>query len=81
MKTVSEEYKNELTKKFQNFQTRFENGLRNTSKTDSKKFWSIPNRIDRSSEKGEISIDNLYEYFKDLNNYNDIDDESEFDIT
>jgi hypothetical protein len=50
-------------------------------KTDPKKFWSILNRIDRSSEKGEISIDNLYEYFKDLNKYNDIDDESEFDIT
>jgi hypothetical protein len=55
--------------------------LRNTSKTDPKQFWSIPNRIDRSSEKEKISIDNLYEYFKDLNNYNDIDDESEFDIT
>ena len=81
MKTASEEYKNELTKKFQNFQTRFENGLRNTSTTDPKKFQSILNRIDRSSEKKEIAIDNLYEYFKDLNNYNDIDDESEFDIT
>ena len=81
MKTVSEENKNELTKKFQNFQTRFENGLRNTSTTDPKKFWSILNRIDRSSEKKEIAIDNLYEYFKDLNNYNDIDNESEFDIT
>ena len=81
MKTASKEYKNELTKYFQNYQTRFENGLRNTSKTDPKQFWSIPNRIDRSSEKEKISIDNLYEYFKDLNNYNDIDDESEFDIT
>jgi hypothetical protein len=38
MKTVSKEYKNELTNNFQNFQTRFENGLRNTSKTDPKKF-------------------------------------------
>ena len=70
-----------MTNNFQNFQTRFENGLRNTSKTDPKKFWSILNRIDRSSEKEKISIDNLHEYFKDLNNYNDIDDESEFDIT
>ena len=70
-----------MTKKFQNFQTRFENGLRNTSTTDPKICWSILNRIDRSSEKKEIAIDNLYEYFKDLNNYNDIDDESEFDIT
>ena len=34
MKTASKEYQNELTKKFQNFQTRFENGLRNTSTTD-----------------------------------------------
>ena len=55
--------------------------MRNTSKTDPKKCLSIPNRIDRSSEKEEISIDNLYEYFKDLNNYDDTDDESEFDIT
>jgi hypothetical protein len=81
MKTASKEYKNELINNFQNFQTRFENGLRNTSKTDPKQFWSILNRIDRSSEKEKISIDNLYEYFKDLNNYNDINDESEFDIT
>ena len=81
MKTASKEYKNELTKYFQTFQTRFENGLRNTSKTDPKKFWGILNRIDRSSEKEKISIDNFYEYFKDLNNYNDINDESEFDIT
>ncbi len=80
MKTASKEYKNELTNNFQNFQTRFENRLRNTSKTDPKKFWSILNRIDRSSEKEKISIDNLHEYFKDLNNYNDINDESEFDI-
>ena len=49
MKTVSKEYKNELTNNFQNFQTRFENGLRNTSKTDPKMFWSILNRIDRST--------------------------------
>jgi hypothetical protein len=70
-----------ISKYFQNYQTRFENGLRNRSKTDPKQFWSILNRIDRSSEKEKISIDNLYEYFKDLNNYNDIDDESEFDIT
>ena len=81
MKTANKEYKNELTKYFQNYRTIFENGLRNTSKTDPKKFWSILNRIDRSSEKEKISIDNLHEYFKDLNNYNDIDDESEFDIT
>ena len=70
MKTASKEYKYELTKYFQ---TRFE--------TDPKKFWIILNRIDRFNEKVKISIDNLYEYFKDLNNYNDIDDESEFDIT
>ena len=57
MKTASKEYINELTK---HFQTRFENGLRNTSKTDLKKLWSILNRIDRSSEKEQISIDNLY---------------------
>ena len=78
MKTASKEYKNELTN---NFQNRFENGLRNTSKTYPKKFWSILNRIDRSGEKEKISIDNWYEFFKDLNNYNDINDESEFDIT
>jgi hypothetical protein len=56
-------------------------GLRNRSKTDPKQFWSILNRIDRSSEKEKISIDNLYEYFKDLSNCNDIDDKSEFEIT
>jgi hypothetical protein len=44
MKTASKEYKNELTKYFQNYQTRFENGLRNRSKTDPKQFWSILNR-------------------------------------
>jgi hypothetical protein len=41
----------------------FENGLRNTSKTDPKKFWGILNRIDRSSEKEKISIDNFYTHF------------------
>ena len=64
MKTASKEYKNELTKYFQSFQTRFENGSRNTSKTDTKMFWSILNRIDRSNEMEEIYIDYLYEYFK-----------------
>ena len=64
MKTASEEYKNELTKYFQTFQTRFENGLRNTSKTDPKMFWSILNRIDRSNEMEEIYINYLYEYFQ-----------------
>jgi phenylalanyl-tRNA synthetase alpha subunit len=69
MKKTCNEFKQEMNKSYKNHQQKLEYELRKTSKQDSKTFWKILNRF---SKKGtdkniKITIDQLYEYFKSLN--------------
>jgi len=58
-----------MKQSYKNHQQKLENELRKTSMQNSKTFWKILNRF---SKKGtdtniKITIDQLYEYFKSLN--------------
>ena len=58
-----------MKQSYKNHQHKLENELRKTSKQDSKTFWKI---LIRFSKKGtdkniKITINQLYEYFKSLN--------------
>ena len=58
--------------------------LRNLKHKNPKEFWEILNNIERKEDEPDISIDTLYEYFKNLNINNDGNDTQEtinIDIT
>ena len=63
------EYKKEMKKSYNEYAKKFETQLRSASKTDTKKFWKILKSFskNKNSEENKISLDRLYEYFKELN--------------
>jgi hypothetical protein len=63
------EYKKEMKKSYNEYAKKFETQLRSASKTDTKKFWKILKSFskNKNSEDNKISLDRLYEYFKELN--------------
>jgi bisphosphoglycerate-dependent phosphoglycerate mutase len=63
------EYKKEMNKSYNEYAKKFETQLRNASKTDTKKVWKILKSFskNKNSEENKISLDRLYEYFKELN--------------
>jgi hypothetical protein len=54
---------------YNEYARKFETQLRSASKTDTKKFWKILKSFskNKNSEENKISLDRLYEYFKELN--------------
>jgi folate-binding Fe-S cluster repair protein YgfZ len=64
------EYKKEMKKSYNEYAKKFETQLHSASKTDTKKFWKILKSFskNKNSEENKISLDRLYEYFKELNN-------------
>lgn len=69
MKEASKSYKFELNKAYEVYQQNMGNKLRQKSKSDSKGFWKILNEIGagKKNRKSDVSIDSLYEYFKEMN--------------
>ena len=63
------EYKKEMNKSYNEYAKKFETQLRSASKTDTKRFWKILKSFskNKNSEENKISLDRLYEYFKELN--------------
>ena len=53
---------------------RVENELRNTSESNPGDLWKILNKFKRSKREDKIDIDELYEYFKNLNLSNEVGD-------
>lgn len=78
LKNASKQYKSQMNTSYKNYQHRFEQDLRLTSKKDSKKLWKILNRVRKggTNAHNKITIEQLYEYFKSLNKN---DDDTEFD--
>jgi bisphosphoglycerate-dependent phosphoglycerate mutase len=62
------EYKKEMKKSYNEYAKKFETQLRSASKTDTKRFWKILKSFSKNKNKEEnkISLDRLYEYFKEL---------------
>ncbi|CAC5406090.1 unnamed protein product [Mytilus coruscus] len=76
MRKASKKYKTQMNTKYKKLQHNCEQDLRNTTKPDRKKFWKILNRF-RKREKNknvDITIEQLYEYFRSLNK-NDCEDD------
>lgn len=80
MKKAAKKYKNEMSKCHRQFQHKLESDLRKKSKKDSREFWKILRRLDKGSKQNvDITIEQLYDYFKKLNENTD-DEPDDIDI-
>ncbi|VDI49699.1 Hypothetical predicted protein [Mytilus galloprovincialis] len=69
-----------MGKAFNDFQFKAEKDLRSASEGEPRELWNILNNLNKStSKRDEIDLDNLYEYFKNLNiDKHPDDDDDEF---
>ena len=75
MKLYAKEYKRTMQESNRKFNDSFANELRQTSKSDSRKFWNILNRYNESrTDSKAISIEVLYKFFKATNSFDEIDE-------
>jgi hypothetical protein len=79
LKVACKFYRAEMNKCFSDYEFRFENELRNTSESNPEELWKILNKFKISKREDKIDIDELYEYFKNLNLSNEVGD-SNFEI-
>lgn len=81
MKDASKKYKSDLNSAYLSYQQKFSAKLRNTAKYDSKSFWRILNDIGKKKQDNtDISLETLFEYFKKINENENLDDDFEIDI-
>ena len=81
LKFCSKAYKTVMGKAFSDYQFRVENDLRNTADSEPRELWRILNNLSRSKQKDcDISINDLYEYFRDLNIDNDKSEDDNFEL-
>ena len=76
----AKDYKKTLHDSYNKFKENFNKELRNTSKFDSRKFWNILNKysgVDKS-KSNPISLDELYQFFKNVNSGAAVDDDEDF---
>jgi len=79
LKVACKEYKYMMNKCFHEHQFKLENDLRKTSETEPKELWKILNNMNRSVQnKSEIPINELYDYFKNLNTNNEEEEYVDF---
>ena len=84
LQTASKTYKRTMNKYINKHKKQMQQKLRNLKHKNPKEFWKILNNIERKEDDPDISIDTLYEYFKNLNINNDGNDTQEtinIDIT
>ena len=75
MKIYAKEYKRTMQENYRKFNDRFANELRQMSKFDSRKFLNILNRYSESrTDSKAISIEDLYDFFKATNSFDEIDE-------
>ena len=74
LKVASKAYKFELNKCYQEEQYKLEQDLRKKSKSEPKELWKILNSFNNSKNTPKITIDKLYEHFKNLNMKSDAED-------
>ena len=65
---ASKAYKFAMNKSFEKYQDKITCDIRNSAKLDPKKFWNILNRCsEKSRQSVDVSLDELYNYFKEMN--------------
>jgi hypothetical protein len=80
LNSKAKEFRNELNKRYSKYQTKCANELRSHSKTNPKAYWRTLKKFSGNDKQNPpISIDTLYEYLKNLNNYEEDDDDIEID--
>ncbi|KAK3096812.1 hypothetical protein FSP39_003531 [Pinctada imbricata] len=82
MKQSSKDYKREINKSYSKYQFEMEKEIRNTSKTDSRQFWKILNKLNGKNEseiKASLDDFKLFAYFRVINEGED--DEEEFNTS
>jgi len=73
---TSREFKRALNNGFMNYQNKIAKDIRDASKNDPKKFWQIINRCsEKRKTDSDISLEELYNYFKEMNSYEENDAE------
>lgn len=71
---ASKSYKASLNASFKKYQDNIADEMRTSSRSDPKRFWSILNRCSgKRKQPVEVSIQELYDYFRDMNDV-DIDE-------
>ena len=68
LKVACTSYRAEMNKCFSDYELtcRVENELRNTSESNPGDLWKILSKFKRSKREDKIDIDELYEYFKNI---------------
>lgn len=81
LKHASQCYKRTINFHLNKFNQSMQNKLRNMKRKTPKEFWKIINSIERKNDEQNITLESLYDFFKDLNEKNDYDnDNSEINI-
>ncbi|CAC5402555.1 unnamed protein product [Mytilus coruscus] len=82
LQSAAKSYKFQMNKCYQEYQFKLENDLRATSESEPRALWKIRNKLNRSADRqSKISIDELYDYFKNLNiAAEDVESDNDFDI-
>ena len=63
-----------MNKSFEKYQDKIICDIRNSAKCDPKKFWNILNRCsEKSRQSVDVSLDELYNYFKEMNEVENYD--------
>ena len=78
----SKQYKQTTKKAYDDYQFKLESKIRETSKTNGKEFWKILNSFNKCSkdDSNNISLESLYNHFKELNTNVDRNDDIVIDI-
>ena len=72
MNLASREYKNVLNKAYSSFRSKLSADIREASKNNPKKFWEILKRCTNASKSDvKVPLDELYDYFKNINSSED----------
>ena len=80
LKICSKAYKVAMNKAFDDYQFKVEKDLRTAANSEPRELWRILNNLNNSTSQNEgINLEDLYEYFKNLNvDYNQSGDDENF---
>ena len=72
----SKAYRSEMNRCYNDFQFKLESDLRDTYDSNASDIWKILNKLHSSSKRDiEIPLDELYEYFKNMNTFDEQNDD------
>lgn len=76
MNNCSKKFKSALNFHINKFNCSTQEKLRNLKRSSPKNFWKIINNVEKSTKEANISLQPLYDYFKNINDQDPNDDET-----